>query len=86
MSVARLSVGVDQLSYDYECTGGDMKRPDDIDEVYGQMSGSQYVCTVCTEESEVCRCVGSDAIGREAANQESPSRFKNQSRRRGDFP
>ena len=39
------------------------------------MSVGQYVCTVCTEDPDMCKCVdcaGSDAIGRQAANQKSP--------------
>ena len=44
-----------------------MKRPDDINDVDGETSVRQYVCTV---QSVECRCVdsvGSDAIGRESA-------------------
>ena len=70
-----LSVGVVQLKNknDSICTltAEDMKRQDDIN-VYGQTSGSKYVCTVCTVETEECRCVdseGSEHIGRQAANQ-----------------
>ena len=39
----------------------DMKRQDDIN-VYGQTSGGQYVCTVCTVESDEYRCVDSQAV------------------------
>ena len=51
VSVARLSVGVDQLKNknDSVCTAEDMKHQDDIN-VYGQTSDGQYVCTVCTAE------------------------------------
>ena len=79
MSVARLSVGVDQLSSVIVCTVGDMKHPDDFCDVYGQTSESQYVCTVWTEEPDAFRClvsVGRDAIDLQAANQESPQRCK----------
>ena len=49
VSVAQLSVGVDQLSNNDLCTVEEMKRPDEISCVDGETSVSQYVCTVCIE-------------------------------------
>ena len=66
MSVARLSVSVDQLSSSDMCAVERMKCPDDTVCVDGEKIVSQYVCTVCTEQPVGCRCVdsvGSDVIG-----------------------
>ena len=71
------NVCVDQLSTNDVCTVEEMKRPDEISSVVGETNGSRYVCTVCTEQPVECRCVdsvGSDAIGRESANQKIRSR------------
>ena len=53
VSVAQLIVGVYQLKNknDSICTAEDMNRQDDLN-VYGQTSGGQYVCTVCTVVSD----------------------------------
>ena len=51
------------------CTVVEMKRPDDINDVDGETSVRQYVCTVQSVECRYVDSVGSDAIGREAANQ-----------------
>ena len=64
MSVARLSVSVDQLSSSDVCTVKGIKCPDDIICVDGEMSVNQYVCTVCTKQPLGCRCV--DSMGSDA--------------------
>ena len=50
MSVARLSLSLDQLSSSDVCAVERMKCPDDIVCADGEKSISQYVCTVCTEQ------------------------------------
>ena len=55
MSVARLSVSVDQLSSSDVCAVERMKCPDDIVCADGEKSISQYVSKVCTEQPVGCR-------------------------------
>ena len=70
VGMAQLRVGVDQLK-DNMCTADELLSQDE-NIVEGQTSGGQYVCTVCTVEPRMCKCVdcaGCDAICEQAANQ-----------------